>query len=430
MTFSKRITALSPEQRALLELRLKQKKSKLINTSTTNKIPLSITKNKKNIPASFAQQRMWFQDQLGGKSATSNNIPVTIKINGSLQVSILEQSIREIIQRHESLRTTIKTINKQLIQVISENVNFSLPLIDLRSLTPIERERKAQKLILEEACKPFDLTGNLFLRVKLLRLDETEHLMLITMHHITADAWSIGVFFRELNLLYQGFVRGKSVSSKDETHKSLAELPIQYADFAVWQRQYIQGKILEQELSYWKQQLKGAPSLLQLPTDRTRPPSHSFNGRTQGFVLPKNLTELLKTLSQQTGATLFMTLLAALKTLLYRYTNQEDILVGSPMANRHQPEVESLIGCFINTIVLRTNLSGNPTFRELLNRVREVSLGAFAHQNLPFEKLVDELQLPRNLSHPPLFQVMFVFQNATSSRSVELPDLKNGLFYR
>ena len=422
--FSKRITALSPEQRALLELRLKQKKSKLINTSTTTKIPLSAAKNKKNIPASFAQQRMWFQDQLGGKSATSNNIPVTIKINGSLQVSILEKSIREIIQRHESLRTTIKTINKQLIQVISENVSFSLPLIDLRSLTPIERERKAQKLILEEACKPFDLTGNLFLRVKLLRLDETEHLMLITMHHITADAWSIGVFFRELNLLYQAFAKEKSVSSKDETHKPLAKLPIQYADFAVWQRQYIQGKILEQELSYWKQQLQGAPSLLQIATDRTRPPSHSFNGRTQGLVLPKNLTELLKTLSQQTGATLFMTLLAALKTLLYRYTNQEDILVGSPMANRHQPEVEGLIGCFINTIVLRTNLSGNPTFRELLNRVREVSLGAFAHQNLPFEKLVDELQLPRNLSHPPLFQVMFVFQNATSSRSVELPDLK------
>ena len=423
--FSKRITALSPEQRALLDLRLKQKNSTRIQASTTTKIPLSAAKNEKNIPASFAQQRMWFQDQLGGKGAISNNIPVTIKISGSLQVSILEQSIREIIQRHESLRTTIKTVNKQLIQVISENVNFSLPLIDLRlSLNPIERERKAQKLIMEEACKPFDLTGNLFLRVKLLRLDETEHLMLITMHHITADAWSIGVFFRELNLIYQAFVTGKSVSSKDTTQSPLSKLPIQYSDFAVWQRQYIQGKILEQELSYWKQQLKGAPNLLQLPTDRTRPPSHSFNGRTQGFVLPKNLTELLKTLSQQTGATLFMTLLAALKTLLYRYTNQEDILIGSPMANRHQPEVEGLIGCFINTIVLRTNLSGNPTFRELLNRVREVSLGAFAHQNLPFEKLVDELQLPRDLSHPPLFQVMFVFQNATSSRSIELPDLK------
>ncbi|MFQ4144478.1 amino acid adenylation domain-containing protein [Chlorogloeopsis sp. ULAP02] len=410
--FSKRITALSPEQRALLELRLKQKHGKHLKTSV---IPKIVGDENNNLPASFAQQRMWFQDQLGVKSATSNNMPVAVNISGSLQVKILEQSIREIIQRHAILRTTLKTVNKQLIQVISPHVNFILPLIDLRSLPKSERDREAQRLAMEEACRPFDLTANLFLRVTLLHLDATEYMMLMTMHHIASDAWSVGVFFRELNILYQAFANGQP--------SPLAELPIQYADFAAWQRQATQGTQLEKEISYWKQQLQGAAALLQLPTDRPRSPTPSFAGKMQSFVLPKTLIDSLKALSQQTEATLFMTLLAAFKVLLYRYTRQEDILVGSPSANRHQPETENLIGCFINTLVLRTNLSGNPSFRELLNQVREVVLSAFAHQNLPFEKLVEELQLGRNLSYLPLFQVLFVMQNATSSRDIELPGL-------
>ncbi|AFY33173.1 non-ribosomal peptide synthetase [Calothrix sp. PCC 7507] len=407
--FSQRITALSPEQRSLLELRLKQKQGK------TSVIPKIIADKNHNLMASFAQQRMWFQDQLGVKSATSNNMPVALKINGLLQVKILEQSIREIIRRHAILRTTLKTVNKQLIQVIADDVNFTLPLIDLRSLPKSEREQKAQQLAIEEACKPFDLAGNLFLRVTLIHLDTTEYMMLMTMHHIVSDAWSVGVFFRELNILYQAFISGQ--------HSPLAELPIQYADFAVWQRQATQGTQLKKEIAYWKQQLQGAATLLQLPTDRLRSPTPSFAGKMQSFILPKTLIDALKAISQQSEATLFMTLLTAFKILLYRYTRHHDILVGSPSANRHQPETENLIGCFINTLVLRSNLSGNPSFRELLNQVREVVLDAFSHQNLPFEKLVDELQLGRNLSYLPLFQVLFVMQNATSSRDIELPGL-------
>jgi len=409
--FDRRIAAFSPEQQALLELRLKQKQS--IKPSPTS----TISKRVKDdyIPASFAQQRMWFQDQMGRKSSISNNIPISLEIRGRLDVKVLERSIQEIIQRHEVLRTTLKTVNDCLVQIISPIVDFTLPLIDLRLLSPVEREAKKQQLTFAEACQPFDLSSNLFLRVTLLRLKETEYIMLMTLHHIVADAWSIGVFFHELNQLYQAFATGKP--------SLLAELPIQYADFAVWQRQNLQGAFLDKELAYWKQQLVNAPSLLQLPTDRPRPSIHSFAGKKQFFVLSKTLTQSLKKLSQQTQTTLFTLLLAAFQTLLYRYTGQEDILVGSPVANRDCAEIEGLIGCFINTVVLRSHLRGNLSFREFLGRVREMVLSAFEHQNLPFEKLVDELKLLRNLSHAPLFQVMFVLQNATSSQNVQLPDL-------
>ena len=409
--FDRRIAALSPERRALLELRLKQKQS--LKPPQTSVIPKRVKDD--HPPASFAQQRMWFQNQMGRKSAISNNIPVCLEIRGRLQVEVLERSIKEIIQRHEILRTTLKSVNERLVQLISPTVNFTLPLIDLRSHSPSEREAQKQQLLFAEACQLFDLSSSLFIRVKLLRLDETEYIMLITMHHIVADGWSIGVFFRELNQLYQAFARGKP--------SPLAALPLQYADFAVWQRQYLQGAVLDKELAYWKQQLADAPTLLQLPTARPRPSLHSFSGKKQFFVLTKTLTQSLKNRSQQTKTTLFMILLAAFQTLLYRYTGQHDILVGSPLANRDHSETEGLIGCFINTVVLRSDLGDNPSFRELLNRVRETVLTAFAHQNLPFEKLVDELQLPRNLSHSPLFQVMFVLQNATSSRNVKLPNL-------
>jgi len=369
-----------------------------------------------NLPLSFAQQRMWFLNQIEGENA-AYHLAGTIKITGALQVDVLEQSFREIIQRHEALRTTLKNLDGQPIQVISPTVTFTLPPIDLRGIPKAEREAEAQRLVIEEAQRLFDLVQGPLLRVTLLQLGDAEHLLLLVMHHIVSDGWSIGrVLFHELNLLYDAFSKGQA--------SPLPELPIQYADFALWQRQYLQGETLNKELSYWKQQLDGAPTLLQLPTDRPRPPVQTFRGATQLFILPNTLTKALKALSQQTQSTLFMTLLAAFNTLLYRYTGADDILVGSPIANRNRTEIEGLIGFFVNTLVLRTDLSSNPSFRELLKRVQEVTLGAYAHQDLPFEKLVEELQIARDLSYPPLFQVMFILQNFNFPKTnLELPGL-------
>ncbi|PPS41252.1 non-ribosomal peptide synthetase [Chroococcidiopsis sp. TS-821] len=403
MNHSQRIAALSPEQQALLRLRLQQQSSQRLTIPKCNRhAPLAI---------SFAQQRMWFQDQLSIKSAVSNNISIALKITGSLQVNALAQSLREILQRHESLRTTIQTVGGELTQVILPLDKWELPVHDLR----LEREGdREQRLVTKQACTPFNLETDLLLRATLLQLADAEYVLLLTMHHIAVDAWSLGIFFRELSALYKAFSRNQP--------SPLTALPIQYADFAAWQRQSLQGSLLE-DLAYWKQKLHNAPDLLQLPCDRPRPAVQSFAGKTLSFHISQSITTALKQLSQASGATLFMTLLAALQTLLFRYTNQDDILVGSPIANRHHPETENLIGCFINTLVLRTNLSGNPTFLELLQRVRETVLEALAHQTLPFEKLVDELQLARSLSYAPLFQVMLVLQNAFSIENIELPGL-------
>jgi len=248
----------------------------------------------------------------------------------------------------------------------------------------------------------------------LLKLDETEHVVLLTMHHIISDGWSLGIFLRELATLYEAFSCGKP--------SPLPELPIQYADFAAWQRRWLQGEVLESQLSYWRQQLDGAPAVLELPTDRARPTVQTFRGATSSFQLSQELSVALQSLSQQEGATLFITLLTAFKILLYYYTSQEDIVVGSPVANRNRSEIEGLIGFFVNTLVMRTDLSSNPSFRETLGRVREVALGAYTHQDFPFEKLVTELQPERNLGHNPLFQVWFVLQNAPMP-ALELPGL-------
>ena len=244
------------------------------------------------------------------------------------------------------------------------------------------------------------------LRAKLLRLEPTKHILFLNLHHIASDAWSVGVLLRELGSLYEAFCDGSA--------SPLAELPIQYADFAAWQRDWLQGEVLETQLSYWKTRLAGAPALLDLPTDRSRPARQSYRGAIETAVLPSSLLKAVKALSQQEGASLFMTLLAAFQILLSRYTGQEDITVGSPIAGRNRMELEGLIGFFVNTLVLRGDLSGNPTFRELLRRTKEVTLGAYAHQDLPFEKLVEELQPERNLSYSPLFQVMFTLDNTSA----------------
>ncbi|MBD2417074.1 amino acid adenylation domain-containing protein, partial [Anabaena cylindrica FACHB-243] len=366
-----------------------------------------------DIPLSFAQQRLWLIEQIAGNSAIYNESGV-VKISGSLQIAVLQQSFAEIVQRHEVLRTSFKNVDGQPIQEIAPNLNITVPVVDWRSLTKTEQELEVQRLIAEEAKRPFDLTQAPLLRVTLLQLEETEYLLQLTIHHILADFWAINLLLDEFTLLYQAFAQGKA--------SPLPPLPIQYADFTVWQRQYLQTDLLETELAYWKQQLHNAPNLLQLPIERSRPPIQTYPGKIHNFSLSKTLTESLKATSRSVGATLFMTLLATFKTLLYRYTGQEDILVGSPIANRNRAEIEKLIGIFANTLVLRTSLSGNPSFRELLIRVREVTLNAYTHQNLPFEKLVEELQLPRDLSYSQLFQVMFSFLNVPQT-SLEIPGL-------
>ena len=367
----------------------------------------------KNLPLSFAQQRLWFFDQFEPGSP-SYNLPRTVRLQGKLNIDALSTSLNEIIKRHEILRTSFAISDGQPIQVISPSVNLQLPVVDLQHIPQEHQEVELYRLAKKEAQTGFDLTQASLLRVKLLRLDGEDHVILLTFHHIVSDGWSTDILIREVAALYTAFCAGRP--------SSLPQLPIQYADFALWQRQWLEGEALNNQLAYWQQQLTGELPILQLPTDRPRPTVQTYAGKTLSFIFPNSLTEELKSLSKQEGVTLFMTLLAGFKTLLYRYTGQADILVGSPIANRNRTEIENLIGFFVNTLVLRTDLSGNPSFRELLGRVRETTLGAYAHQDLPFEKLVEELQPERNLSRTPLFQVMFVFQNAPTA-TLELPGL-------
>jgi amino acid adenylation domain-containing protein len=359
-----------------------------------------------SFPPSFAQQRLWFLDQLQ-PSTPLYNVSATLPLNGPLHLAALEQSVDEIARRHEILRTTFPLVEGGPVQVVAPASHVPVRIVDLRAQYRSERDQEARRLITEESLRPFDLARGPLLRTTLLRLSEMEQLLLVTMHHIVSDGWSLGVFFRELAVLYQAYVAGQA--------SPLPELSIQYADFATWQRERLQGGALDGLLSYWKQCLAGAPALLELPSDRPRPPVQSFRGSMQPFVLPDALSGALRALAQREGVTLFMAALASFEVLLHRYTGREDLIVGSPIANRGRRELEELIGFFVNTLVLRTDLGGNPSFREVLRRVREATVAAYSHQDLPFERLVEELQPERNLSHNPLFQVMFVLQNAPSA---------------
>jgi len=404
-----RIAFLSPEKRQLLLQQLNKKKENVFLQAQIR--PCSRESN--SFPLSFAQQRLWFLAQLEPDSPLYN-ISDAIRLQGQLNLAALEQSFNEILRRHEVLRTNFKTVEGQPVAVVSSVKPQLLSIIDLKELPSAQREIKVRQLVQAEAQQPFDLENDTLLRVKLLRLDQQEYVTLLSMHHIVSDAWSIDVLLRELVTLYQAFCSGQP--------SPLAELPIQYIDFAAWQRQWLTGEILESQLSYWRQQLEGAPPVLELPSDRPRRAVQSFQGASHSFELSLELSVALKTLSQQEGSTLFMTLLAAFKTLLHHYTGSSDIVVGSPIANRNHSEIEGLIGFFVNTLVLRTNLGANPSFRELLRQVREIALGAYAHQDVPFEQLVEKLQPRRDLSHTPLFQVMFGLQN-TQRSEIELPGL-------
>jgi amino acid adenylation domain-containing protein len=388
-------------RQALLDLLFQEEE---LGDASDQKIPRR--QSTEPLQLSFAQQRLWFLDQWEPDSSTYN-LSTAVRLTGPLNFAALERSLNEILRRHEALRTTFATVDGQPVQVVASPKAFALPMMSLQHLPETEREAEAQRLVSDERSKPFNLIKGPLFRPTLLQLGEAEYILLLTMHHIVSDGWSMGILFRELTVLYEAFSAGRP--------SPLPELSIQYADFAKWHREWLQGEVLERQLLYWKRQLEGIPAVINLPTDRPRPAVQGYRGKTQYLELTKELTEGLEALSRKEGVTLFMTLLAAFQALLYRYTEQEDVVVGSPIANRHQREIEGLIGFFVNTLVLRTDFSGNPSFRELLGRVRKTALDAYEHQDLPFEKLLEELQPERSLSYSPLFQVMFVLQNAPST---------------
>ncbi|MBN3958493.1 non-ribosomal peptide synthetase [Nostoc sp. NMS8] len=388
---------LSPAKKALLE---KWKGGKFQADTIPKRQRLQ------NLPLSFSQQRLWFIDELYHGSSFYN-IPIAFHIKGQLNIKVLQKSLNEILKRHEVWRTNFVLVNGEPAQKIAPQLTWDLPIINLEHLSGKDWESEVKQLVAESANKPFNLAKGLLVRATLLRLSEEEHVLLVTMHHIITDGWSCGVFLRELSTLYAAFSTNQP--------SPLPELPIQYADFAIWQRDRLEGEFLTTQLNYWKQQLGGELPVLQLPTDHPRPSVTTFAGAKQYFIFSKPLTEALRQLSQQADTTLFMSLLTAFNILLYRYTDQEDILIGSPIANRNRAELEGMLGLFVNTLVLCNNLSGNPSFRELLHRVREVTLDAYAHQDLPFEMLVEELHPERDLSRNPLYEVMFVLQNTPTT---------------
>ena len=370
--------------------------------------------NNDNLPLSYAQQRLWFLQQLEPDNPFYN-IPSALRLRGNLDVSILESCFNRIIQRHQILRTKFISIDGKATQIIAPELNLSLPVIDLSHLPAQEKQIEARRLINLEAQTPFNLETPPLLRTSLLRLDEAEYILLFTMHHIVSDGWSTDILIGEVVSLYQSLIHNQP--------STLSPLTIQYADYALWQRQWLQG-VSNKQLDFWQQQLADKCSVLPLPTDKPRPQIQSYRGTKQTFAISAELTTALKTLCQQENCTLYMMLLAAFKVLLYRYTATEDIVVGSPIANRNRTEIEALIGFFANTLVLRTNLANNPTFLEVLAKVKDTTLSASANQDVPFDLVVEAVtkESQRSLSHTPLFQVMFVLQNAVQS-NLELPDL-------
>ena len=365
--------------------------------------PISPIEGRVGLPLSFAQQRLWILDQIDPEGATAYTIPTARWLRGPLNVDILIQALTELVRRHEILRMTVKLRGDQPVQEITELASFPLAVVDLQGLPENQHEAHARQLIVEEVQRPFDLAAGPLFRAKLFKLKDAEHILLLTMHHILSDGWSVDILRRELIILYNAFLHGDPYP--------LAELPIKYADYSVWQRQWLQGEVLETQLAYWKEQLGGALPVLELPADHPRLPVQTFRGARQAFSFPDRLSDQLKALSQHEGVTLFMLLLAGFQTLLYRYTGQDDFFLGTPIAGRMSAEVEGLIGLFVNTLVLRADLNGDPSFVEVLQRTRQRTLGAFLHQYFPFEQLVDLLQPKRDMSHSPLFQIMFAFQN-------------------
>ena len=367
-----------------------------------------------NIPLSFGQQRLWYLDKLEPNTPVYN-LPDAYRLKGKLDITALENSINEILRRHEVLRTYYKLDDDMPVQVIAPLLEIKLSLIDLSDLNAAKCEKELTRILENEAGKPFDLSAGPLVRAKLIRLGEEEHVFFFMPHHSVFDGWSFGVFQRELISIYKSIVSGQP--------SKLVELKVQYADYAVWQRKWLQGEELERQVAYWREQLSGELPVLQMPTDFTRPAMQSTRGAREKMEISRPLVESLTKLGRNEGATLYMVLLAAFKVFLYRYTGQEDLYVGSPIANRMPQETEDLIGFFVNTLVLRTSLHGNPTFRELLDRIRAVCLGAYSHQIMPFELLVEELNPQRDLSRSPLYQVMFTFLTGSMDFGIKMGDV-------
>lgn len=406
-----RLASLSPEQREALLKQLQKKKSQ---GAEPRKDGIQVyPRDSQHLPMSYAQQRLWFIDQLQSGSA-SYNISAALRMKGSLDVEALRMSFDDIVRRHEVLRTTFITEDGQGRQVINEHQRWELATISLEPLSREEQEEVIRARFKGDAHTSFDLINGPLLRTRLIRLSSTEHVMIVTMHHIIADGWSMGVFIREMALLYDAFTQDKQ--------SPLTDLKIQYADYSLWQREWLSGERLERQLSYWKTRLDGVP-VLEMPTDFARPPMHTYQGANLHFRLDVETSRGLNELAKKQGATLFMVLFASLQTLLHRYSGQDDVCVGTPIAGRVRPELEQLIGCFVNTLAIRSDLAGNPTFTSLLKQVQQNLTGAYDHQDIPFERLVDELGVAREMSHTPLFQVMFVLQNATTTSALSLPGL-------
>jgi amino acid adenylation domain-containing protein len=405
---AKRLAQLSPEKRRLLERQLTSKRT----GPSRPQIP-RLARDRDRFALSFAQQRLWFLDQLN-PSMSAYNISLAMRLTGPLHISVLRESFNTIVRRHEMLRTTFPSRDGQPLQQITAPVLLPLPLVDLRHLPATEREQAARWLVRQQARCPFNLVRGPLFQTVLLRLGTAQHVLLLTLHHIVFDGWSIEIFLQELAVLY--------TAGLTEQYAHLPELSIQYADYAVWQRTQFQGQALDEQISYWQEHLAGAPATLELPTDRPYPSIQTSSGAAHRFMLPADTNLALKALSFAQGITPFMALLTTWHVLLMRYTGQSDIVIGSPVAGRSRSELEKLIGLFINILALHIDLRGNPTFHQALGRVREVCLGAYAHQDLPFEKLIEELRLERSLSHTLLFQVLFDFHN-TPSASLRLPDL-------
>jgi hypothetical protein len=366
------------------------------------------------IPLSHAQERLWVVEQLGASGA-AYHIVSALRAVGALDVAALQASVDQLVERHESLRTRFESVGGRAVQRIDAAGAVRVRTEDLRALGA-EASSRALALLQEEGRRTFDLKSGPLLRVLLVKVSAEEQLLLLMMHHIVSDGWSMGVIVRELSALYAAQVRGVAAA--------LPELPIQYADYAIWQRQWLQGEVLEQQLRYWRERLAGAPVALELPTDRQRPAVASYRGAALRFELPTQLCGSLKELAQRCGATLYMVLLAGFQLLLSRYSGQREVVVGSPIAGRARRETEGLIGFFVNTLALRTDLGGDPSFEQLIERVKEVALGAYAHQDLPLEKLVSELKPPRDLSRQPIFQVMFALQNVPLEPPADPAQLK------
>ena len=405
--FSEHIAQLSTFKRALLQ--------KLLLEKSAGAVAKAIPRRPDTPEAvlSYGQQRLWFLDQLAPNSAFYN-MHAGLHLSGQLDLAALSRSFTHLIGRHESLRTVFRLSDGQPLQLILPAAQCPLPLLDLSALPPHVRQQEVTRLAQQQARRPFDLSTGPLLRLLLLRLAEDEHVLLLTMHHIISDGWSMGVLVREVMALYEAELGG--------TTAELAPLPIQYADYAHWQREWLTGERLGEQLSYWREQLAGAPQLLDLPTDHARPAVQSYRGATHSFVLDEELSRKLKALSRREGVTLFMVLLGAYGVLLSRYSGAEEVVVGTPVAGRTRMETEGLIGFFVNTLALRVKVQGERSFREVLEGVRRVALGGYEHQELPFEKLVEELQPERDLSRNPLFQTVMVLQN-TLMPKLELPSL-------